>query len=62
LILQGNKIRGLDMERSDAEILAKGYLERSHITMSLEGQEISEEERKKMLEKWIKILMEDDVG
>ena len=50
------------MERSDAEILAKGYLERASWTMLLEGQELSEEENKKMLEKWIKILFDEDGG
>lgn len=47
------------MKRSDAEILANGYLSRAVLTMSLEGQELTEEENKKMLEKWIKILMEE---
>jgi hypothetical protein len=48
------------MKKSDAEELARGYLERASLTMQLEGQELTEEENKKMFEKWLRILTEEE--
>ena len=45
------------MEKIESETLARKYLEYASNTMLLEGQELTDEENKKMLEKWIKKLM-----
>jgi hypothetical protein len=50
-----------NMKKSDIEELARGYLEQASLTMQLEGQELTEEENKKMFEKWVHILTGSEV-